>query len=80
MIPIITITDLQVTYSTTINNVEIEFEGTLIPYNTGRAINYKFDPYPFDDEASGTYYDESWETIEEEILNAYYQSLKLQTK
>lgn len=74
----ITINNLHVTYSTTINNVEIEFEGTLIPYNTGRAINYKFDPYPFSDEESGVWFDENWEQAEAEILNEYYKLLKPQ--
>lgn len=77
MSAIITInSNLHVTYSTTIGDVEIEFEGTLIPYNTGRAINYKFDPDWFADEESGVWFDEHWEEIEEEILNSYYKSLK----
>lgn len=51
----------------TLDNGEIfELDGELKPFNTGRAIEYEFEPdYVSDDD----YYDENWELIEEHILD-----------
>ena len=54
-------------YTKTINNDTISFDGTLIPYHTGRSLEYSFEPNTFSDE----YYDEHWEEIEEEILKEF---------
>lgn len=61
-----------VNYQTTINDNLIEIEGTLIPYHTGRSMEYEFQPGYFMDEDTEQYYDENWEDIEEEILSKFY--------
>ena len=50
---------------------DIEIEGTLNKYHSGRATEYDFEPYYFADKKSEKYYDEHWEDIEEEILDTF---------
>jgi len=49
----------------------IEITGTLIPYGTGRTIDYEFEPDKFLDSESRKYWDNNWEDVEEEILNSF---------
>jgi hypothetical protein len=49
-----------------------EFTGNLLPYYTGRATEYSFEPNRFMDEESEKFYDDNWEMIEEQILNKLY--------
>ena len=51
---------------------DIGFDGRLRKYHSGRANEYEFEPSYFNDEESEAYYDENWESIEEEILNKFY--------
>lgn len=64
--------ELKVNYQKEINGNTIEIEGKLIPYNSGRAKEYKFEPSYFTDSESEEYYDNNWENVEEEILNVFY--------
>ncbi len=57
-----------VNYQKTIDGNLIEIEGTLIPYNSGRADELRFEPNYFTDENSEYYYDNNWEDIESQIL------------
>lgn len=63
---------IMVEYSLKMGEDEIEISGRLIPYNTGRSEEMEFEPSYFTDEKSERYYDNNWERIEEQILNAYY--------
>ena len=60
-----------VDYTKTINGDTISFDGTLKPYDTGRATEYSFEPNFFTDEYSEEYYDKHWEEVEEEILKEF---------
>lgn len=60
-----------VTYTFTIEGEEREIEGTLEPYNSGRSVEYKFEPDDFEDDETEEYYDDNWEDIEEEILDEF---------
>jgi len=53
---------------------DIGFDGRLRKYNSGRAIEYEFEPSYFDDEESESYYDENSDSIEKEILNKFYSN------
>lgn len=59
----------QVNYRLMVNDQLIEIEGILNPYNTGRNIEYKFEPSNFLDDETEQYYDNNWENIESEILS-----------
>jgi hypothetical protein len=62
-----------VNYQKNINGELIEIEGTLSPHHTGRSIEYGFEPgYFTDGSPASTYWDENWETIEDEIRNKFY--------
>jgi hypothetical protein len=61
--------EYSVSYNKKVDGESIEIEGTLVPYNSGRTVNFKFEPDSFSDDNSEKYYDENWEEIEEEILN-----------
>jgi hypothetical protein len=52
----------------------IEIDGYLKPYNTGRGGDYEFHPEINDDDEAQEYYDENWETIEQEILDEFYKT------
>ena len=65
-------TFIRVEYSVKIDDQEIEFSGTLKPYHTGRDEEYEFEPGYFTNEASEKYYDDNWDKIEEQILDAFY--------
>lgn len=60
-----------VNYTKQFDGETIEIEGTLKSYNSGRSIEYKFEPDNFSDDNSESYYDENWEEIEEEILQEF---------
>jgi hypothetical protein len=62
-------------YSVNYQIDNIEIEGKLISYNSGRAKEYKFEPSFIDDETE-EYYDENWEDIEEEILAYFWENKK----
>jgi hypothetical protein len=62
----------KVNYQKTVNDGLVEIEGTLKPYDTGRAIEYEFEPDGwFADPAHQQYYSDNWEQIQDEILNAF---------
>lgn len=50
-----------------------EIEGTLLPYDSGRGIDYEFDSDYFTDKETEEYYDENWEDIKDEIMNKFYK-------
>lgn len=52
---------------------EIEINGRLIPYGTGRSVEYEFEPDGFTDKETEEFYDNNWEDIEEEILHEFYK-------
>lgn len=54
----------------------IEIDGYLKPYDTGRAVNYEFEPdiNSADDFETQEYYDENYEDIEQEILDEFYKT------
>ena len=53
----------------------IEIEGYLKPYNTGRGVNYEFQPdIVGDDDEAQEYYDEHSEEIEQEIIDEFYKT------
>lgn len=60
-----------VNYQKEIDGEIFEIEGTLHPKDTGRNIEYYFEPNYYTDEASEIYYDENWEDIEDEILKKF---------
>jgi hypothetical protein len=60
-----------VNYQITVDGTLFEIEGELVPYNSGRAEEYKFEPSQFDDKETEEYYDEHWEEIEEQILKKF---------
>lgn len=61
-----------VNYQKNINGKLIEIEGTLTPYHTGRDVEYGFEPAYFDEETNENYWNENWETIEDEIRDKFY--------
>ena len=61
-----------VNYQKNVDGELIEIEGTLNPYHTGRSIEYGFEPGYFSDPAVENYWDENWETIEDEIRDKFY--------
>jgi hypothetical protein len=63
---------------TTPEGQEIEIEGTLRPYHTGRDYEYEFEPGWFAEDADSNYYDEHWEEIENQILEKFYQTDKFE--
>jgi len=53
----------------------IEINGYLKPYDTGRGVNYEFEPdINSHEEEAQEYYDEHWEDIEQEILDEFYKT------
>lgn len=65
------IDSIRVDYSRTVDGNQIEFDGTLAKYRTGRSEEHTFEPGWFLDKSSEAYYDENWEQVEDEILQAY---------
>ena len=63
-----------VNYQITSNDIEIEIEGILSPYDTGRGIDYEFELGQCGDD-SGEYYDENSEQIEKQIIDEFYNQL-----
>lgn len=50
------------------NMISYEFDGT---YKVAASGDFEFEPDWFADKASEDYYDQNWETIEEEISTAF---------
>ena len=65
---------------TTPEGQEIEIEGALRPYHTGRDYEYEFEPGWFAEDADSDYHEEHWEEIEEQILKKFYQTDKFEIK
>lgn len=62
-----------INYQTTVDGQDIEIEGILKPYDTGRDTDYKFEPGWFaEEDVDEKYYDEHSDEIESQILNAFY--------
>ena len=51
----------------------IEVSGKLKKFNSGRAIEYEFEPNWFNNDSAERYYSENWEKIEQAILNKWYK-------
>ena len=60
-----------VNYQKEINGELFEIDGILKPKNTGRSVDYYFEPGDYADMGSEDYYDEKWEDIEDEILKTF---------
>lgn len=60
-----------VNYQKEINGELFEIDGILKPKNTGRSVDYYFEPDDYADRVSEDYYDENWEDIEDEILKTF---------
>jgi hypothetical protein len=55
----------------TVNSGIKEITGTLMPYNSGRSTDYKFETDWFTDAETEAYWDENWEEIEDRILDEF---------
>jgi hypothetical protein len=60
-----------VSYHITVDGVLVEITGTLSPFGSGRATEYEFEPGQFSGSTEEKYYDENWEKIESDILDAF---------
>lgn len=65
-------TSYHVNYQKNVNGELIEIEGDLKPFHTGRSVEYGFEPGYFDDSNAENYWDQNWETIEDEIREKFY--------
>jgi hypothetical protein len=65
---------IMVEYSIKMDGNEYEISGKLVPYNTGRSEEYKFEADYFEDKESERYYNDNWEKVEEQIINAYHKN------
>lgn len=54
--------------------------GNIIPFHTGRAEEYEFEPSWFSDNESEKFYSENWEDIEELVIDAYNKELAKKNK
>ena len=54
---------------------DIEIEGDLRPHHTGRSVEYGFEPGYFTDSASEEYWDNNWETVEDQIREKFYSQI-----
>ena len=66
--------EYSVNYQITVDGNEIEIEGDLIGYFSGRAKEYKFDVGTFINKEDEEYYDNNWENIEDEILAYFWEN------
>ncbi len=57
-----------VIYTITVVDETFEFTGKATSYDSGRGVFYEFNPTFFLDDESEKYYDDNYESIEEEIL------------
>jgi hypothetical protein len=71
MEPIIEFDEMNVNYTIVSENDIIEITGTLKPFKTGRCTEYSFEPDTFLNESDEEYWDENWDTIEEEIIQHF---------
>ena len=62
-----------VNYQATVDGQELEIEGVLKPYHTGRGEDYEFEPGWFAEDADEHYYDEHSEEIEKQIMDEFYK-------
>jgi len=62
-----------VTYTYELDGDVKEIEGKLKPYNSGRSVDYEFEPDYFTDEEVESFYDNNWEDIQEEIMKEFYK-------
>lgn len=59
--------ELNVNYQTRVDGEDLEIDGSLKSFYTGRSTEYDFEPSNFGSKKSEEYYDNNWEDIEEEI-------------
>ena len=52
---------------------EMEIEGRLNSFNTGRCDEFEFEPTWFDDDATSDFYDENSEKIEQAVFDTAYE-------
>ena len=64
-----------VNYQKSVDGEIIEIEGDLRPHHTGRSVEYGFEPGYFTDKVAENYWDENWETIEDEIRDKFHQMI-----
>jgi hypothetical protein len=64
--------NFDVNYNKTVDGVPLEITGVLSPYNTGRGTEYEFQPDFFTDVEAENYFNENWETVQDEILDKLY--------
>ena len=64
-------TRYNVIYRKNVDGIDIEIEGVLKPYHTGRAVEYGFEP-GYNEPESEKYWDENWEAVEDEIRDKFY--------
>lgn len=62
-----------VNYQFILNDDVKEIEGTLSPYDSGRAIDYEFDSDYFTDKETEEYYDDNWEEVRDQIMEEFYK-------
>jgi hypothetical protein len=60
-----------VSYHTTVDGILVEITGTLSPFESGRATEYEFQTSHFNGSTEEKYYDDNWEKIESDILDAF---------
>lgn len=65
-----------VNYQATVDGQEIEIEGTLKPYHSGRAEEYEFEAGWFAEDSDSDYYDQHSEEIEQQILAKFSEHSK----
>jgi hypothetical protein len=61
--------NLHVNYQKEVNGKLLEIEGSLIEQHDGRADFYEFEPSWFSNEECKDFFDENWESVEQEIVN-----------
>lgn len=66
-----------VNYQITIDGNDIEIEGNLNSYNSGRAEEYKFEVDTFIHEEDEEYYNNNWEDIEDQILTYFWENKRI---
>jgi hypothetical protein len=61
--------DFKVNFKAIRDDDIFEIEGSLVPFDDGRKIDYKFDPSYYSDKKAESFFEENWEDIEDEIID-----------
>lgn len=54
----------------------IEISGQLIEFDSGRDYEFRVEPDTIEDKIMDNIWSENWEDIEQEIIDAYWESVK----